>query len=141
MLITMLITLLRAHDSTCYDRFERANRSYLDRPYLFASRGYAVSNGINGCKNRFLTSSFTRIIPSFNSLFFGPICSVHVKWLVYLALALSNDASATNLRDVLRKALWDFVTGMKEWMRGYEVVSGVGVIFFFFLIIERERQV
>lgn len=79
------------------------------------------ADGISGCKNRFLTSSFTRIIPSFNSLFFGPICSVHVKWLVYLALALSNDASASNLRDVLRKALserWDFVTGMKEWSDG-----------------------
>lgn len=87
----------------------------------------------------------TRIIPPLNSLFFGTICSV-VKWLVYLALALSNDASAGNLRDVLRKVLsewWDFVTGMKEQSDGWRLRcfwSWCNFLFFFFFWSYRERE-
>lgn len=151
----LLITI--AHDiMTCYDRFKRfvTRESFVFRLSVFIylrdeDAILELGSPRNGIKIvvKIVSNKFvTRIIPPLNSLFFGTICSV-VKWLVYLALALSNDASAGNLRDVLRKVLsewWDFVTGMKEQSDGWRLRcfwSWCNFLFFFFFDpTERERK-
>lgn len=128
---------------TCYD----TRKSVVFRLFIRETRTMRYSNRRDGIKIvvKIVSNKFvTRIIPPLNSLFFRTICSI-VKWLVYLALALSNDASAGNLRDVLRKVLseWrDFVTGMKERSDGWRLRcfwSWCNFLFFFFLT-ERKRE-